>query len=337
MQDAKIKDLLDKMTLEERAGQLLMLDNSFFQDGAFVTGPQEALGLTDDDLCNLGAVYNVIGADAVRTRQEDHLRTNRLGIPLLFCADIIYGHKTALPIPLGFACSWDLELIERCFEMVADEASAAGVHAVFSPMLDLSRDPRWGRVVEGCGEDPHLFSQIARAEVRGLQGDLGIDRVAACIKHFAAYGAAESGREYNLVDMSERRLRQEYLRTYQAAVEEGARMVMPSFNTINGIPATANRWLLRDVLEGEWGFDGVRVSDYAAIRELVDHGFAEDDADAAARALSCGLDFDMKTNVYAHNLVRLVREGKVDEALVNESVLRILRLKNELEIGRAHV
>lgn len=235
-----------------------------------------------------------------------------------------------LPIPLGFSCSWDPELVRGCIGMVGGEAAAAGIHAVFSPMLDLSRDPRWGRVMEGLGEDPCLAARFAAAEVEGPQGDLGPRNVASCIKHFAAYGAVEGGREYNAVDMSERRLRQEYLRPYEAAVKAGARMVMPSFSTINGIPSAANEWLLRDVLEGEWGFDGVKVSDYAAIKELVCHGFAEGDRGAAKRAIACGVDFDMKTSVYAHNLAQLVRDGEVDESLVDEAVMRVLRLKERL-------
>jgi len=326
----RLEGILSQMTLEEKVDQLVMLDSSVYDKDAAITGPQVKLGLPEDIAHRMGAVYNVFGAARIRELQEDYLAHSRLGIPLLFCADIIYGHKTVLPIPLGFSCSWDPELVRDCMDMVAGEAAASGVHAVFSPMLDLSRDPRWGRVMEGLGEDPCLAARFAKAEVEGLQGDLGPSNVASCIKHFAAYGAVEGGRDYNAVDMSERKLRQEYLRPYEAAVKAGARMVMPSFNTINGIPSTANEWLLRDVLEGEWGFDGVKVSDYAAIQELVYHGFAEDCRDAARRAIACGMSFDMKTGVYAHNLARLVRDGEVDEALVDEAVMRVLRLKERL-------
>lgn len=330
MNKDQLTDLLHQMTLTEKIDQLVMLDNSFFQKDAAITGPQVKLGISEDVIRNIGSAYNVIGADKVRKLQDEHMKNSRLHIPLLFCGDVIYGLKTVMPIPLGYSCSWDPETIEKGMSIVADEASASGIHTVFSPMLDLSRDPRWGRVMEGLGEDPYLASQIAASEIKGLQGNLDSHHVASCIKHFAAYGAAEGGRDYNSVDMSERKLRQEYLKPYQSAVQAGAKMVMPSFNTINGIPSTANKWLLKKVLEEEWGFHGVKVSDYAAIQELVYHGYAEDAYDAAEKAIHCGVNFDMKTSVYANYLQKDVEDGRVKEEEIDEAVMQILNIKNEL-------
>jgi beta-glucosidase len=318
------------MTLKEKVYQLVQLDGGIYKEDAAVTGPQAKLGLSDEVVQNMGSIYNVTGAKTLREIQKEHIENNRLGIPLLFCADIIYGHKTVLPIPLGFATSWNPELIRESFEMIAKESSVTGVHAVFSPVAELVRDPRWGRVMEMIGEDPLLIKEFVRAEVEGLQGTLDNDHVAACVKHFAAYGAPEAGREYSAVDMSERTLRQDYLPGYKSAVDAGARMVMSSFNTLNGIPVTGNKWILRDVLREEWGFEGVVVSDYAAIKELIDHGYAEDEDHAARLAIEAGVDLDMKTSVYANHLIHLVERGKVDESVVDEAVKRILYLKDEL-------
>ncbi len=335
MENDKLYNLLKKMTLEEKVDQLVMLDSSVYKPDAEVTGPKVTLGFDDHVIQNMGAVYNVFGAEKLQNIQKEHLEKNRLGIPLLFCADIIYGYKTVLPIPLAFGCSWDTELIEKCYEMIAKESSATGIHAVFSPMVDLVRDPRWGRVMESCGEDTYLNSCLARAEVRGLQGkeagkEVDIQHVASCVKHFAAYGAPEGGREYNTVDMSERKLRQEYLPAYQSAVQVGCKMIMTSFNTVDGIPSSGNSWLMRDVLRDEWGFQGTVVSDYAAIKELIDHGVAKDEEEAAILALKAGVDMDMKTPVYEKNIGVLIKEGKISEELLDEAVLRILTLKNEL-------
>ena len=275
-------------------------------------------------------VYNVFGAEKVRKIQEEYLKKSRLKIPLLFCADVIYGYKTVLPIPLAFACSWNPDKVKAGMEMVAREATATGIHGVFSPMADLVRDPRWGRVMESTGEDAYLNSIYARAEVEGFQGNLDKEHVASCVKHFAAYGAPEAGREYNTVDMSERKLRQDYLPSYKAAVKAGCKMVMSSFNTVDGIPASGNQWLMRKLLREEWGFDGVTVSDYAAIQELIFHGLAEDEYEAARLGIEAGIDFDMQTPVYAKHLKVLIETGKVDEKLIDEAVFRILTLKNDL-------
>ncbi|MEJ5258393.1 MAG: beta-glucosidase BglX, partial [Fervidobacterium sp.] len=247
-------------------------------------------------------------------------------------ADIIHGYRTIFPIPLALGCTWDEKLVEKAARVSAIEASAGGVHVTFSPMVDLVRDPRWGRVMESTGEDPYLNSVMARAFVRGYQGD-DISKegnIASCVKHFAAYGAVEGGREYNTVDISERMLREFYLPAYKAAIDEGCKMVMTSFNTVNSIPSSGNKWLLRGILRGEWGFDGVTISDWGAIKELIPHGVAEDEKEAAEKAIKAGADIDMMTGCYAKNLEKLVKEGKVDEKLIDEAVYRILKLKEEL-------
>lgn len=330
MEKYKILELLGNMTLEEKIYQLVQLDASLYSDNATVTGPKVKLGINDDVIDNIGSVYNVFGAEKLKKVQDEYLSKSRNRIPLLFCADIIYGYKTILPIPLAFGCSWNPELVKESMSMVSNEAAASGIHATFSPMVDLVRDPRWGRVMESTGEDSYLNSVYAKAQVEGLQGDLDKQHVASCVKHFAAYGAPEAGREYNTVDMSERKLRQDYLPAYKAAVDADCKMVMTSFNTVDGIPASGNKWLMRDILREEWGFNGVTVSDYAAIKELIYHGAAEDDYHAAKLGIEAGVDFDMKTNVYSNHLKSLVEKGEVDEKLIDEAVLRILNLKNEL-------
>ncbi len=330
MDKIKLEELLSKMTVEEKIYQLVQLDASLYSKDAAITGPKAALGISDEVIENIGSVYNVYGAENVRKIQEDYLKKSRLKIPILFCADVIYGHKTVLPIPLAFACSWNPDKVKAGMEMVARETTAAGIHGVFSPMVDLVRDPRWGRVMESTGEDAYLNSIYARAEVEGLQGNLDLWHVASCVKHFAAYGAPEAGREYNTVDMSERKLRQDYLPAYQSAVKAGCKMVMSSFNTVDGIPASGNQWLMRKLLREEWGFGGVTVSDYAAIQELIFHGIAEDEYEAAKLGMEAGIDLDMQTSMYANHLKSLIQRGEVKETLIDEAVLRILNLKNEL-------
>jgi beta-glucosidase len=330
MNKEKLLELFNQMTLEEKIAQLVQLDGSLYSENAAVTGPKAKLGISDDVINNMGSIYNVFGAERLKKIQDDHLNKNRNKIPLLFCADVIYGYQTVLPIPLAFACSWNPELVKKGIDMVAKEAAATGIHGVFSPMVDLVRDPRWGRVMESTGEDAYLNSVYAKAEVEGFQGNLDNEHVASCVKHFAAYGAPEAGREYNTVDMSERQLRQDYLPAYKAAADTGCKMVMTSFNTVDGIPVSGNKWLMRKVLREEWGFKGVTVSDYAAIKELIYHGIAEDEYDAAKLGIEAGVDFDMKTSVYSNHLKELVENNKVDIKLINEAVLRILNLKNEL-------
>lgn len=336
MMSHQLNAIIQNMTLDEKIGQLLQLATPFFKGASNrgeITGPMAEMGITDEDLHNCGSVLGASGAEEVINIQKAHLAENRHGIPLLMMADIIHGFKTIFPVPLAIGCSWDMELAEQSAQIAAKEAAVSGVHVTFAPMVDLVRDPRWGRVMESTGEDPYLNSLFARAFVRGFQGtDLteDHDRVAACVKHFAAYGAPEGGREYNTVNMSERQLRESYLPAYKAALDEGCEMVMTAFNTVDGIPATGNRKLMRDLLRDEWGFDGVMISDWGAVKELIPHGVAEDEAEAALKALQAGVDIEMMTTCYVDNLKHLVEEGTVEEALIDEAVLRILKLKQKL-------
>ncbi|MFF2018675.1 beta-glucosidase BglX [Paenibacillus sp. NPDC058177] len=336
MDDRQLVILLNQMTLEEKIAQLQQLAANFYEgaeSGGQITGPMEAMGMTDQMIESSGSVLGLAGAEQVIAVQKAHLRKNRLGIPLLMMADIVHGFKTIFPVPLAIGCSWDLEEAERSAAVAAKEAAVSGVHVTYAPMADLVRDPRWGRVMESTGEDPHLNSLFARAFVRGFQGsDLAgdKDRVAACIKHFAAYGLSEAGRDYNSVDLSERHMREYYLPAYRAALDEGCEMVMTSFNTIDGIPASGNVKLLRELLREEWGFDGILISDWGAVKELIPHGVAEDEAEAALKAIRAGVDIEMMTACYVHQLPALVRDGLVDEKLIDESVLRILKLKQKL-------
>lgn len=328
--------LMKQMSLEEKIAQLLQLATPFFEGAkneGQITGPMASMGITKDIVRNAGSVLGLTGAEEVISVQQGHLLNNRLSIPLLIMADIIHGYRTIFPVPLALGCSWDVELAQKSAEIAAKEAAVSGVHVTFAPMVDLVRDPRWGRVMESTGEDPYLNGEFARAFVRGFQGrDVSGDtsRVAACVKHFAAYGAAEGGRDYNTVDMSERQLREYYLPAYKAALEEGCEMVMTSFNTMDGIPATGNKQLMRDLLRDEWGFDGVLISDWGAVKEMIPHGVAADEAEAASKAIHAGVDIEMMTSCYVNHLQQLVESGVVAEALIDEAVLRILRLKQKL-------
>ncbi|MGG1575450.1 glycoside hydrolase family 3 N-terminal domain-containing protein [Fictibacillus sp. NRS-1165] len=336
MQDQTLHSLLKEMTLDEKVAQLMQLATPFFEgsnEQGEITGPMAEMGVTKDTVRNCGSVLGASGAKEVRAIQEAHLKSNRLGIPLLIMADIVHGFKTIFPVPLAIGCSWDLKLAERSAEIAAYEASVSGVHVTFAPMVDLVRDPRWGRVMESTGEDPYLNSEFARAFVRGFQGkDLTSDtnRVAACVKHFAAYGAAEGGRDYNTVDMSERQLREMYLPAYKAALDEGCEMVMTAFNTVEGIPASGNKKLMRELLRTEWGFDGILISDWGAVKELIPHGVAADEREAAAKAFAAGVDIEMMTVCYVNHLKELIVNNEVSEELLDEAVLRILALKKKL-------
>ncbi|MBM7693794.1 beta-glucosidase [Peribacillus deserti] len=336
MIDKHLHSLVQKMTLEEKVAQLIQLATPFYEaskDRGQITGPMVEMGITEDIVTSSGSVLGASGAQEVINIQKHHLQNNRLGIPLLFMADIVHGYKTIFPVPLAIGCSWDLELAEESARIAAKEAAVSGVHVTFAPMVDLVRDPRWGRVMETTGEDPHLNSEFARAFVRGFQGnDLKnqTDRVAACVKHFAAYGAPEGGRDYNTVNMSERQLRESYLPAYKAALDEGCEMVMTAFNTVDGVPASGNKWLMRDLLREEWNFEGVLISDWGAVKELIPHGVAEDEKEAAYKALTAGVDIEMMTACYVNHLKDLINEGEISEAVVDESVLRILRLKDRL-------
>lgn len=323
-----VDSLLSLMTLEEKIGQL-----SLYTSDWDVTGPTMREGYKEDiRKGRVGAIFNAFTAKYTRELQQLAVEETRLKIPLLFGYDVVHGHRTIFPIPLGQAASWDLEAIERADRIAAEEASAEGLHWTFAPMVDIARDPRWGRMAEGSGEDPYLGSQIAAARVRGFQGkgygDLGA--VLACVKHFAAYGAPQAGREYHSVDMSERMFRDVYLPPYAAAIKAGSATVMSSFNDYDGVPATASEYLLNDVLRKELKFEGFVVSDYTSVMELIPHGVAADTAAAAALALTAGLDMDMQAGFYQEALPRLVKEGKIKESLIDQSVRRILRKKFEL-------
>lgn len=334
MEQKQLIDLLEQMTLDEKVGQLLQLAAEFYSEKAEEkTGPMTDLGLTHEDINNAGTTLGISGAKEAIRVQKAYMENNRLGIPTILMADIIHGFRTVFPIPLGLGSSWDLEAAKKVAEVSAKEAAVSGLHVTFSPMVDLVRDPRWGRVMESTGEDPFLNSRFAEAFVKGYQGDdLKNDffRVAACVKHFAAYGAAIGGRDYNTVNMSERQLRDSYLPGYKAALDAGAKLVMTSFNTVDGVPATGNKWLFRDVLRKEFGFDGVVISDWGAVIELIPHGVAADKKQAAELAIKAGVDIEMMTTCYTENLKKLIEENIVTESTLDEAVLRILTLKNDL-------
>jgi beta-glucosidase len=326
--DAQIDSILSLMTLEEKIGQMTLFTTDWGS-----TGPTIRPGYEDDiRKGNCGALFNSHTVAFTRHLQEVAVNESRLGIPLIFGYDVIHGYKTIFPIPLAESCSWDLVAMEQSAAIAAAEAAAAGLHWTFAPMVDISRDPRWGRVMEGAGEDPYLGSLIARARVRGFQGN-GFDKadkVVACIKHYAAYGAPIAGREYNTVEMSERYFRDFYFPPYAAGFDEGAMTVMTSFNDLDGIPSTGNKWLLTDVLRGENKFDGFVVTDYTSINEMVNHGYAADEAHAGELAVNAGVDMDMQGAVYQKYLKESIAAGRVSEKTVDDAVRRILRIKFEL-------
>jgi beta-glucosidase len=313
--------LLQRMTLDEKVGQMVQSD---------LTWKQDLQQLLREG--RIGSLLSVRDPLLINKYQHIAVDESRLGIPVLVGNDIIHGYRSIFPIPLALASSWDTQLIETVARASIAEALAAGTTWNFAPMVDISRDPRWGRIAESAGEDPYLNSQMARAWVEGYEGFSDADgrRVAACVKHYAAYGGAEAGKDYNTVDMSERRLREEYLPPYHAAVQAGVKTLMTSFNDLNGLPATANPFLLKQILRQEWGFDGVIISDYDSIGELIQHGFARDHKEAALRSVLAGVDIDMMGNAYHFHLAELVREGSVPESILDESVMRILGLKFEL-------
>lgn len=291
MNKAELQKIFDDLTLKEKIYQLVQLSGEFFKSDALAVGPKQKLGIDQEVVDNVGSIFNVFGAEQLIKIQKEYLEKSRHKIPLLFMADIINGYKTTYPVPLALGCTWNPKLVKEGMSNTAEEAAVTGIHITFSPMVDLVRDARWGRVMESTGEDNYLNCEFAKAFVEGYQGDLNPDKnIASCVKHFAAYGAPEGGREYNTVDMSERRLREDYLPAYKAAVDSGCELVMTSFNTVDGIPASGNKWLMRDVLREEWGFNGVIISDYAAIQELIAHGVAEDDREAAKLGIEAGVD-----------------------------------------------
>lgn len=325
--DRFIDDLMKKMTLEEKIGQL-----NLPVTGEITTGQAKSSNVAKRIRAGeVGGLFNLKGVERIRDVQKQAVEESRLGIPLLFGMDVIHGYETVFPIPLGLSCTWNMKAIEESARIAAIEASADGICWTFSPMVDVSRDPRWGRVSEGNGEDPFLGAEIARAMVRGYQGkDMSSnDEIMACVKHFALYGASEAGRDYNTVDMSHQRMFNEYMLPYQAAVEEGVGSVMASFNEVDGVPATGNKWLMTDVLRKQWNFDGFVVTDYTGITEMTDHGMG-DTQTVAALALNAGVDMDMVSDAFTSTLKKSLEEGKVSVKAVDAACRRILEAKYKL-------
>ncbi|MBE6640700.1 MAG: beta-glucosidase [Ruminococcaceae bacterium] len=328
-----LKKLISQMTLEEKVGQLIQLNGeNFTKSASEITGPVQSWGISEEWLNKMGSTLNFPDANTMVKIQKKHLENDPHKIPMLFMMDVIHGYRTIFPIPLGLAASFDPALVYECSRMAAREASAGGVNVTFTPMVDYARDARWGRVMETAGEDPYLACVMGATQVRAFQGDDLSDKehIAACVKHYAAYGGAEAGRDYNTVEVSERLLREDYLPAYKACIDAGVRMIMPSFNSLNGVPSIANKWLMRKVLKKEWKFDGVVISDYNAIGELKTHGIAPNMREAAKIAFENGCDIEMMSNGYYENLCSLVREGVIDEKDVDKAVYRVLKLKKEL-------
>jgi beta-glucosidase len=325
--NAFVTGLMARMTLEEKIGQLNLPSIGFD-----VTGPILSQNVHENiRKGNVGGVFNTFTPQAVRKLQDIAVKETRLKIPLLFGFDVIHGHRTIFPIPLGLSASWDTAMIRRTARVAAEEAAADGLNWTFSPMVDIARDPRWGRIAEGAGEDIYLGSLIARAMVKGYQGDdLSKDNtILACVKHFALYGAAEAGRDYNTVDMSERRMFQEYLPPYKAAIDAGAATVMTSFNEINGVPATGNKWLMTDLLRRQWGFKGFIVTDYTAINEMIQHGVGNEQ-EVGRLSLAAGVDMDMVGEVFLKHTKQLVTDKKISVSLIDAACRRILEAKYKL-------
>ncbi len=328
-----IKALLSRMTLEEKVGQLVQSNaGQFIRNDLEITGPDGETVPAEELNRVVGSVLTFEDAAQAKALQDQHMAADRNRIPLLLMLDVIHGLRTTYPIPLAMGCSFDDALTAECAEIARREASACGVHVTFNPMVDTARDARWGRILETYSEEPLLNCRMGAAIVRTTQGQNLADpeNVACCVKHYAAYGAPEGGRDYNTVELSERLLREAYLPAYKACLDAGARLIMPSFNALNGIPSVANPWLMNRVLRGEWGFDGVVISDYNAVMELVPHGVAESLRDAVRKAMEAGCDIDMVSNAYYRHLADLVREGTVPEAVLDAAVLRVLQLKNDL-------
>lgn len=327
--DKFVDDLLRRMTLEEKIGQTVLYTSGY----DVITGPT-----VDPDYKEylkkgmVGGIFNAVGADYTRSLQKIAVEETRLGIPLIFGYDVIHGQRTIFPIPLAESCSWDLEAMERSARIAASEATAEGINWIYAPMVDISRDPRWGRVAEGAGEDVYLGSLIAAARVKGFQGDnlSAVNTVVACVKHYAAYGATMAGRDYNTVDMSLNELWNTYLPPFKAALDAGCGTIMTSFNDLNGTPATGNRYLLKDILRDKWNFNGFVVTDYTSINEMIPHGYAKDEKHSAEIAMNAGVDMDMQGGVYMNHLKTLIDEGKVSEKDVTEAARAILKIKYKL-------
>lgn len=324
----KLLELLNQMTIEEKLGQMLQIKADFFElSDISTTGPIKDLNLTHEMIYNVGSILNVAGFDTVKSIQDKYLEKNRNHIPLLFMGDIINGYKTIFPIPLLQGCSWDLELISEIASISAKECGYAGINVNFYPMVDLVLDARWGRVMESIsGEDPYLGSLYSKVIVDSYHKN----NISCCAKHFIGYGAVQSGKDYSKVDMSLQELKQYYLPSFKSCIESGIEMIMPSFTTLNGIPCTANVWLLKDLLRKELNFNGIIISDYSAIYELIAHGYAKDESDAAFKALDATVDIEMMSSTYIHTLPNIIKTNKALLKKIDDAVFRILSLKNEL-------
>ncbi|MGQ7869763.1 glycoside hydrolase family 3 N-terminal domain-containing protein [Sunxiuqinia sp. sy24] len=322
--DSRIKELISKMTLEEKLGQM-----SQFDPGQ-LGGPENAKQAIKDG--KVGSILNLVGASAVNDLQKVAVEESRLGIPLIIARDVIHGYQTIMPIPLGLAASWNAEVAEDAMAVAAAEAASEGIHWTFAPMIDVSRDPRWGRIAESCGEDTYLTSVMAKAMVKGFQGDdlSNPKTIAACAKHFVGYGAAEGGRDYNTTLIPEVQLRNDYLPPFKAAADAGVATFMSAFNDLNGVPTSGNEFTLKQILRQEWGYNGMVVSDWASIAEMIPHGYAANKKEAAERALTAGVDMEMASDCYVGNVQALLDEGKIDMATIDRYVTNILRLKFEL-------
>lgn len=333
VQDVKmerfIDDLMDKMTLEEKIGQTVLFASSFDVTGP-VTGEHDITKNAIEG--GVGAVLNALTTDFLYRLQKKVVENSRLGIPLLFGYDVIHGYKTTFPIPLAQSASWDLAQIEKSSRIATKEASADGLHWTYAPMVDIARDPRWGRISEGAGEDHYLGAKIAIAQVKGIQGDdlSKHSTMLSTVKHYAAYGAAQAGRDYNTVDMSDRMLRENYLPPFKAALDAGAATIMTAFNELDGVPASGSEYLLTDILREEWGFNGFVVTDYTSIMEMTKHGNVKDEKEAGELAMNAGVDMDMQSGIFLKHLKQSVEEGKVDEERVDEAARKILEMKYRL-------
>lgn len=331
MTEEELQALLDSMSVEDKLLQITQMPYAYMKkEGGEITGPIKEFGLTEKEISRLGTILNVRSESGMRDIQENYQLKNGSKVPIAIMADVTHGFKTAFPIWIGLACSFDEELMKDCAEMQAKEAAVTGISMTCSAMVDLVRDARWGRVIESFGEDPFLGETTARANICGTQGNLDRYHVAGCVKHFVGYGACEAGRDYNTVDMSEYTLRNVYLPPFKAGIDAGAKLLMPAFNIMFGQPMVMNRKLMVDILRNEWGFDGVTISDYNACTEAITHGYCADEKEVALRAFQAKLDIEMSTMTYVKYLKELLEEGKISVEELDASVMRQLRLKNEL-------
>ncbi|MCQ2520629.1 MAG: beta-glucosidase BglX [Lachnospiraceae bacterium] len=332
MTNEQIKALIADLSIEEKAGQLLQVAGNFYDKDSLTTGALDYFKITDKELELTGSILSISGAEKLKKIQDECMAKQPHHIPQVFMLDIINGYETIYPVPMAQGASFNPDMAKKCAAMAAIEGSAAGIHVTFSPMVDLVRDARWGRVMESTGEDSYLNGVLGAAMVEGYQGDdiKSKGKMGACVKHFAAYGGAEGGRDYDTVELSERTLREEYLPAYKACIDDGVKLVMTSFNTIKHVPAAGNKWLMKKVLRDEMGFDGMLISDYGAIVEMVNHNIAKDEVQAAELSINAGVDMDMMSLCYVHGLKKLLEEGKISQEMIDEAVFRVLSLKNEL-------